>query len=147
MGASPPARASLLARASLASILCLALSGAAVAAGTGPAAADAVRHPGAAAAKKTNPDPLWEAMAVAAASAKKTHHKTQVDQATNSYATLVANPEGTFTAQQYLAPPRAKVVSIGFHVPPTLARCGARYCCAVNVPSGFATSVAYEFVA
>lgn len=128
MGASPPARASLLARASLASILCLALSGAAVAAGTGPAAADAVRHPGAAAgpvaaaAKKTNPDPLWEAMAVAAASAKKTHHKTQVDQATNSYATLVANPEGTFTAQQYLAPQRAKVGGTWKPIDTTLAR-------------------------
>lgn len=64
--------------------------------------------PGSTSAKAT-PDPLWKAMAVAAAAAKKSHHATMVDSATNAYATLVANPDGTFTARQYVEPQRAKV--------------------------------------
>lgn len=55
------------------------------------------------------PDPLWKAMAAASAAAKNTHHATSVESATNAYATLVANADGTFTARQYVEPQRAKV--------------------------------------
>ncbi|WP_157538119.1 ricin-type beta-trefoil lectin domain protein [Kitasatospora azatica] len=54
-------------------------------------------------------DPLLKGIAAAVAQARKTHQPVGVDAATTPYATLTAKPDGVLTAQQFLAPQRAKV--------------------------------------
>lgn len=54
-------------------------------------------------------NPLLSGMATAMAQAKKTHKAVRVDVATNPYTTLTANPTGAFTAQEFLAPQRARI--------------------------------------
>ncbi|MEY9908244.1 hypothetical protein ABIA35_004477 [Catenulispora sp. MAP12-49] len=58
---------------------------------------------------QTTPDPAKLAIADAIATAKKTHKSVPIPAATTAYATMVANPDGTVSANSHVNPQRAKV--------------------------------------
>lgn len=65
-------------------------------------------RPGTTQVGNQTPSPLWLAMKQAMTTAQNTKQKTPVDAATNSYVTLDANPDGSFTADQSLLPQRTQ---------------------------------------
>lgn len=64
--------------------------------------------PGSTQVGNQTPSSLWLAMKQAMTTAQKTKKKAPVDAATNSYVTLDANPDGSFTANQSLLPQRTQ---------------------------------------
>ncbi|WP_412543081.1 PKD domain-containing protein [Longispora sp. K20-0274] len=59
-------------------------------------------------AKAVEPSALRKAMTAATAAARKKHAAVPVEAATTAYTTMVANPDGSFTARQDLQPQRAR---------------------------------------
>ncbi|GAA1983151.1 ricin-type beta-trefoil lectin domain protein [Catenulispora subtropica] len=69
----------------------------------------------------TTPDPAKLAVSKAIATARKTHKEVPIPEATTAYATMVANPDGTVSANSHIAPQRAKVNGAWAPIDTTLA--------------------------
>ncbi|GIG56100.1 hypothetical protein Lfu02_04720 [Longispora fulva] len=81
----------------------------------GSPATSALEHPttgtwpfGTSPARAVEQSALSKAMTAATAAARKKHAAVPVDAATTAYTTLVANPDGSYTARQDLEPQRAR---------------------------------------